>query len=266
MTMNRKMVLIAVMVVSAAAITTGLYALKGNSHSNSQLQKRLAACGSLPNGSSTIVVQTTRMFINLPKDLYPNINLEIAPQGATAGYISNGGPYGYAIGARGKLNCWSYYLDFELASDNQTQRGKVDIGSKSGVNGNADYLVHFNVVTNPSDVTASASASSSTVYGKVHGQVLLGPTCPVERIPPDPACAPKPYKTKIQIFATTVSAHPYKFVVTDAAGKFNFSIKPGSYVLRANGGSVYPRCADLPIKVLARKTLNVKMTCDTGIR
>ena len=111
-----------------------------------------------------------------------------------------------------------------------------------------------------------ASASSTTGYGKVHGQVLLGPTCPVERIPPDPACAPKPYKTKIQIFAAKISLHPYKIVVTDAAGKFNFSIKPGSYVLRSKGGSFYPRCADLRIKVSARKTLNVKMTCDTGIR
>ena len=112
----------------------------------------------------------------------------------------------------------------------------------------------------------TASASSSTVYGRVHGQVLIGPTCPVERIPPDPACAPKPYKTKIQIFAATISAHPYKTVVTDAAGKFNFSIKPGSYVLRAKGGSFYPRCGDLRIKVSAGKTLNLKMACDSGIR
>ena len=111
-----------------------------------------------------------------------------------------------------------------------------------------------------------ASASSTTGYGKVHGQVLLGPTCPVERIPPDPACAPKPYKTKIQFFAANVSAHPYKIVVTDTAGKFNFSIKPGSYVLHAKGGSLYPRCTDLRIKVLAGKTLNVKMACDSGIR
>ena len=111
-----------------------------------------------------------------------------------------------------------------------------------------------------------ASASSTTGYGKVHGQVLLGPICPVERIPPDPACAPKPYQTKIQIFAAKVTAHPYKVVLTDASGKFNFSIKPGSYGLHARGGSLYPRCADLRIKVLAGKTLNVKMACDTGIR
>ena len=111
-----------------------------------------------------------------------------------------------------------------------------------------------------------ASASSTTGYGKVHGQVLLGPTCPVERIPPDPACAPKPYKTKIQIFTTNVTARPYKIVVTDTAGKFNFSIKSGSYVLHAKGGSLYPRCTDLRIKVLAGKTLNVKMACDSGIR
>ena len=112
----------------------------------------------------------------------------------------------------------------------------------------------------------TASASSTTGYGKVHGQVLIGPTCPVERIPPDAGCAAKPYKTKIQIFAATISAHPYRTVVTDAAGKFNFSIKPGAYVLHVKGGSFYPRCADLRIKVLSGKTLNVKMACDSGIR
>lgn len=111
-----------------------------------------------------------------------------------------------------------------------------------------------------------ASASSTSGYGRVHGQVLLGPICPVERIPPDPACAPKPYKTKIQIFAGKVTAHPYKTVLTDAAGTFNFSVKPGAYVLHAKGGSLYPRCADLRIKVLAGRKLNVKMACDTGIR
>jgi hypothetical protein len=111
-----------------------------------------------------------------------------------------------------------------------------------------------------------ASASSITGYGKVHGQVLLGPTCPVERIPPDLACAPKPYKTSIQIFAAKISSHPYKTVVTDAKGKFYFSIKPGSYVLHAKGGAFYPRCADLRIKVSTGKTLNLKMACDTGLR
>ena len=257
------------MVASVAAITIGLYVLKGSPQTNTHFQKRLAACGSLPNGSSTNVTETTRMFINLPKDIYPNINLQITPRGATAGYISNGGLYGYAIGARGKPNCWSYYLEFDRTPDNQRQSGKVDIGAKSGVNGVPDYLIHFNVVPNSSDVTTSSSTPSkspSALKGIVHGQVLLGPTCPAERIPPDPACAPKPDETMVEVFAVAVSANPVKTVATDASGYFNFSLDPGEYVLRAKGGSLYPRCADTSIKVSAGTSQNVILNCDTGIR
>jgi hypothetical protein len=101
--------------------------------------------------------------------------------------------------------------------------------------------------------------------GTVHGQVLLGPTCPVERIPPDPACAPKPYKTMIKILRTATGAS-YKKVVTDASGRFTISLAPATYILRAKGASIYPRCTDLKIIVIAKKSQIVKIDCDTGIR
>jgi hypothetical protein len=95
--------------------------------------------------------------------------------------------------------------------------------------------------------------------GTVHGQVLLGPTCPVERIPP------KPYKTMIKILRTATGAS-YKKVVTDASGRFTISLAPGTYILRAKGASIYPRCTDLKIIVIAKKSQIVKIDCDTGIR
>jgi hypothetical protein len=107
--------------------------------------------------------------------------------------------------------------------------------------------------------------STTARNGTVHGQVLLGPICPVQRNPPDPACAPKPYKTTISILRTT-SGVVYKKVATSSAGRFTLSLSPGMYVLRARGGSVYPRCTDTRVKVLARKSLTVIVNCDTGIR
>lgn len=101
--------------------------------------------------------------------------------------------------------------------------------------------------------------------GTIHGQVLLGPICPVERIPPDPACAPKPYKTTINVLRTPTGA-PYKKVATDALGRFTISLAPGKYILRATSRSIYPRCTDKAIKVLAKKSLTIKIDCDTGIR
>lgn len=101
--------------------------------------------------------------------------------------------------------------------------------------------------------------------GTVHGQVLLGPTCPVERIPPDPACAPKPYRTTINVLRAP-SIASYKKVTTDNLGRFTISLAPGVYILRARGASIYPRCIDLKIKVVAKKSQIAEINCDTGIR
>jgi hypothetical protein len=87
----------------------------------------------------------------------------------------------------------------------------------------------------------------------------------VERIPPDPACAPRPYKTTITVLRTPTGAS-YKKIATDASGRFTISLAPGAYILRARGASIYPRCTDLKIKVIAKKSQIAKINCDTGIR
>lgn len=101
--------------------------------------------------------------------------------------------------------------------------------------------------------------------GIVHVQVLLSPTCPVERNPPDPACAPKPYETKITILDAQTNS-PYKTYETDASGKLTSSIEPGAYVLRVQCTTPLPYCSDLRIEVLAKSTQSVVINCDTGIR
>ena len=110
-----------------------------------------------------------------------------------------------------------------------------------------------------------ASLANVSVKGTVVGQVLLGPICPVERIPPDPACSPKPYRATIAILRAT-AVTPYKKIVTSALGKFAISLPPGDYILRISSSTQFPRCGDETIKVIARRTLRVKMDCDTGIR
>jgi hypothetical protein len=106
---------------------------------------------------------------------------------------------------------------------------------------------------------------SKTEKGTVHVQVLLSPTCPVERNPPDPACAPKPYETKITILDAQTNS-PYKDYETDASGELTFSIDPGAYVLRVQSINSLPYCSDLKIEVTANKTQSVVINCDTGIR
>jgi hypothetical protein len=139
----------------------------------------------------------------------------------------------------------------------------VTIGSNSGFKGVSNYLLHFTVVRDPPSATKQLAGN-----GTIIGHVILGPICPVERIPPDPACAPRPYKSTINVWSTWTGSS-YQPVKTDANGLFKLSLPPGAYSLavsRPSGGSIFPRCTDLKISVGAKKTQNVTVNCDTGIR
>jgi hypothetical protein len=110
---------------------------------------KVLLCGGMPNGSTQNVIETTRLFINLPKDVYPdkenNLQFKTASGNATAGWISNGGPYGEGYGAEDNSGCWSYYYDFE-------GNGEVDLTVKNGIKNTPDYVVRFIVRPNPQDI------------------------------------------------------------------------------------------------------------------
>jgi hypothetical protein len=99
----------------------------------------------------------------------------------------------------------------------------------------------------------------------VRGTVLLGPVCPVERIPPDPACAPKPYATAITVYRAG-STSVFATGKSDASGTFQFSLPPGSYTLKASGGTMLPRCSPTDVTVGLSGYATTSISCDTGIR
>ena len=107
----------------------------------------------------------------------------------------------------------------------------------------------------------------ASVKGVVSGSVMLGPTCPVERNPPDPDCAPRPYQTTIDIQPANPSA-PSITVPTDASGTFSVSLDPGTYTLHAESqnNSSLPRCTDAQVNVDAGASQTTTINCDTGIR
>jgi hypothetical protein len=124
----------------------------------------------------------------------------------------------------------------------------------------------------PATDTSTTTATSTTGGGGilpynsgVRGEVVLGPTCPVERIPPDPACAPRPYATAISVYSTG-SNNPFVIGNSNASGAFQFSLSPGSYVLKASGGAVLPRCRETSITVAPDTYATTTIYCDTGIR
>lgn len=129
--------------------------------------------------------------------------------------------------------------------------------------------------TPPSTTGTSSTVTATTTpkplpkpsaQGIVRGQVLLGPTCPVERIPPDPRCAPKPYQTSIRVQSTNPSVSSIT-ITSNASGAFSVSLDPGTYTLRALGGNTTPpTCREMQVHVSSGQTQDIVLECDTGIR
>lgn len=116
------------------------------------------------------------------------------------------------------------------------------------------------VCPEPSDGTVAE------VWGTVLGSVLLGPTCPVERIPPDPSCADKPYATHL-VLTTVDGARVLKEFSSDATGKFRIDVPSGDYAIRsAAAANVLPYCQSAPFNVPINDSVEVAVSCDTGIR
>lgn len=106
---------------------------------------------------------------------------------------------------------------------------------------------------------------SATTQGTVQGTVTLSPICPVERIPPDPNCAPKFYSTSIDIMKAG-SAKILKTIQSDSNGAFSVDLDSGAYILQAGGGAVLPRCSEVSVEVKSGQYTKTEISCDTGIR
>ncbi len=121
--------------------------------------------------------------------------------------------------------------------------------------------------TPPATTTLPVSGTSSTpvVHSGIRGTVMLGPTCPVMRDPPDPACADRPYETFVAIFRANDPVHAAVLTRSNASGTFSATLQPGNYVLSA-GESNLPRCDHPAITVLSGAYVPVTISCDTGIR
>jgi len=124
-----------------------------------------------------------------------------------------------------------------------------------------DYRFTFTVSKSPVGGTADTTGHSG-----IRGAVLLGPTCPVVRNPPDPQCADRPYQTQVSIFSATDPTHPISVMQSDKKGAFAFSVAPGEYVVSAAGGKTLPRCSSVNSTVPPAAYVEANVSCDTGIR
>lgn len=120
---------------------------------------------------------------------------------------------------------------------------------------------------NPSPGAGSSSGGGVLPYKSgIRGTVMLGPTCPVERMPPDPQCAEKPYQTTVTISRASSPSQIFASVHSAADGTFEASLPPGDYIVSAGGTTMLPRCAQTPATVGASGYTQITVSCDTGIR
>lgn len=110
---------------------------------------------------------------------------------------------------------------------------------------------------NPPDVELSG----------IRGIALLGPMCPVERIPPDPQCADRPYKTDLVVTSADGTKVFQQFSSADN-GKFSVELKPGEYAISSSDtAKIFSRCASSgAVRVEKGKYADIILHCDTGIR
>jgi hypothetical protein len=117
-------------------------------------------------------------------------------------------------------------------------------------------------------LAASESALARSPNSGLAGRVLEGPTCPVERVPPQPRCAPRPLVATLRI-RRLGSRRPARSVRSRNDGRFRVSLAPGAYVVQALpvSSSLLPRPPS-PFRVEVRRGrfTAVTISYDTGIR
>lgn len=102
--------------------------------------------------------------------------------------------------------------------------------------------------------------------GTLTGDVVAGPTCPVERV--DNPCPPKPVPNReIQVLDTTGTI--VASTKTDASGHFSLVLAPGDYQVNVPytpGQIGISQVTKGNVRVVANQSVYIKIELDTGIR
>ena len=110
--------------------------------------------------------------------------------------------------------------------------------------------------------------STGTTTRLVMGRATAGPVCPVERNPPDPACAARPVAGAVLLIQDVASGREVGRVTTDHDGRFSVALATGAYRLLPRpvaglmgGGSPVDFRVDA-----GQSTPPLEVSYDTGIR
>lgn len=100
----------------------------------------------------------------------------------------------------------------------------------------------------------------------VHITAVAGPTCPVETVPPDPACAPRPVPNAVVTIVGEAGIQE-RPVILDAAGQAFVPLEPGVYTVNAQGAAGLMNGPEAQRVVVEDGNVSeVVLAYDTGIR
>jgi len=112
----------------------------------------------------------------------------------------------------------------------------------------------------------SGAVPPGTVTTGVRGLVTAGPVCPVEGVPPDPACAPRPVAGAVLIVRGEDGTEAGR-AETDERGFFELVLDPGSYILEPQPvEGLMGTAAPAPFTVEDGVSTPLAVEYDTGIR
>jgi hypothetical protein len=127
------------------------------------------------------------------------------------------------------------------------------------------YIVSHPTSPTTTDGTTATTTGIAPYMSGIKGSVMAGPTCPVEKDPPDPQCADRPLQTVVAIYRASDLMHTIVLTKSNKVGEFEASLPPGSYTVTA-GESMFPRCTPTDATVLSSIYTTIIISCDTGIR
>jgi hypothetical protein len=106
--------------------------------------------------------------------------------------------------------------------------------------------------------------------GWLEGTISIGPICPVEKIPPDPACMPTAETYKAYPVSVYTSDGKIKITQLDPSldGSFSTELPPGNYQVILKTATKYIGGSNLPseISIVSGEKTMLSINIDTGIR
>jgi len=118
--------------------------------------------------------------------------------------------------------------------------------------------------TSPTATSSAAPASSARQTG-IRGTATAGPVCPVERVPPDAACAPRPVIGAV-VDVRDANGKQVVQAHTGSDGTFLVAVPPGTYTVSAEETTGIMHAPAAQSVTVTDGVALVDLAYDTGIR